>query len=514
MNRYHRREFLADVGRGMLVASVGSTLAHDLGLAPATFADETAKRLTFGPIEPLVALMQETSPDRLLPVVIERMKGGTDLRQLVAAAALANARSFGGQDYDGYHAFMALLPSYQMSKELPDAERAMPVLKVIYRNTSHIQQTGALHHEVLHDLAAAPSAGDRTLGDALLDATHRQDVDGADRIFATLVHDSLDGAYNSLQHVVQEYTDVHRVVLAWRAWALLDLTGKEHAQTLLRQSVRFCVHEETSVHKTPSGEKLRKFLPELLDRYRLLSRTPSERRPDDAWVEQLAMTVYASTREQAADAVAAALAEGFDSESIGEAISLAANQLVLHDPGRVKEEPGKPKGSVHGASVGVHASDAANAWRNISRVSDRRNQLSSLIVGAYHTAGQCGTLLPKPYPLAEHLEKVRDVAPDQLLAETESAIRANDQARACALVHRYGEQDKPARPVFDLLLRYAISEDGALHAEKYYRTVTEEFASARPAFRWRQLAGLARVTASEYGHPAPGVEEARRLLKV
>jgi len=35
---------------------------------------------------------------------------------------------------------------------------------------------------------------------------------------------------------------------------------------------------------------------------------------------------------------------------------------------------------------------------------------------------------------------------------------------------------EPANCVFDLLLRYASSEDGALHAEKYYRTVTEEFA--------------------------------------
>ena len=98
--------------------------------------------------------------------------------------------------------------------------------------------------------------------------------------------------------------------------------------------------------------------------------------------------------------------------------------------------------------------------------------------------------------------------------EAETAIKANDQARACALVHRYGELGRPARPVFDLLLGYAISEDGALHAEKYYRTVTEEFATTRPAFRWRQLAALARVTASEYGYPAPGVAEARRLLKV
>ena len=77
-----------------------------------------------------------------------------------------------------------------------------------------------------------------------------------------------------------------------------------------------------------------------------------------------------------------------------------------------------------------------------------------------------------------------------------------------------GELGLPDRPAFDLLLRYAISEDGALHAEKYYRTVTEEFASIRPAFRWRELAALARVTASEHGFPAPGVAQARRLLNI
>ena len=32
-----------------------------------------------------------------------------------------------------------------------------------------------------------------------------------------------------------------------------------------------------------------------------------------------------------------------------------------------------------------------------------------------------------------------------------------------------------------MLLKYAVSEDGALHAEKYYNTVREEFASTRPA---------------------------------
>ena len=104
--------------------------------------------------------------------------------------------------------------------------------------------------------------------------------------------------------------------------------------------------------------------------------------------------------------------------------------------------------------------------------------------------------------------------PEHLLAEAESAIRSNDQGRACALIHRYGKLDRPARPVFDLLLRYAVSEDGALHAEKFYRTMTEEFASTRKPFRWRQLVALARVTASEFGRPAPGYAESRELLKV
>ena len=63
-------------------------------------------------------------------------------------------------------------------------------------------------------------------------------------------------------------------------------------------------------------------------------------------------------------------------------------------------------------------------------------------------------------------------------------------------------------------LSYQTEEDGALHAEKYYRTVSEEFAATRPAFRWRHLAALARVTASEHGHPAPGIADARRLLRV
>src|SRR5437868_2050114 len=73
MSACNRREFLADVGRGMLVASVGASVAHDLGLS-AAWAAEGAETLSFGSREPLVALLQETPVKQLLPRLVQTMR--------------------------------------------------------------------------------------------------------------------------------------------------------------------------------------------------------------------------------------------------------------------------------------------------------------------------------------------------------------------------------------------------------------------------------------------------------
>jgi hypothetical protein len=515
MYRNSRREFLANVGKGMLISSVGSAMAVDLGLAPA-FAGDDDQSLSFGKLEPLVSMMQETPADELQSRLVEKLRAGAELRTIVAAAALANSRTFGGEDYVGFHTIMALAPALEMASELPESLRPLPVLKVVYRNANRIQEYGGRKSEVLHPVTAASLETGATGGEILRAAVRRADYDHAEQTFAALATHPVGEAFNHLQFAVQEEINVHRVVLAWRAWTLLDVTGQEHAHTLLRQSVRFCVnHEQLRLENKRAPSPIRTVLPKLLDQHRLLSRQFGRRKADDAWIDELGRTVFSSEREQAADAVAAALAEGFDPEDVGEAISVAANLLVLHDPGRSRaiiNNGNKPVGSVHGDSVGVHASDAINAWRNIARVSNHRNAVASLIVGAYHTAGQTGYVNKTPYPLANHLSAVRADDPATLLKEADGAIREKDQFRACAVIQRYGELGHSARPVFDLFLRYATSENGALHGEKYYRTVTEEFVRTRAAFRWRQMVALARVTASEYGNPAPGYEQARELL--
>lgn len=520
MRHSTRRGFLRDVGRGMIVATVGYQVAGDLELAPAIADEGPADRLQFGPLEPLVRLMQETEPSRLMSVLIQRLKQGTRLEKLVAAAALSNARTFGGQDYVGFHTIMALAPSYRMAGQLSGELQPLPVLKVIFRNSKRIQEHGGPRSEVLRPVAGDPNLNGSADGRALLEAVRRKEMDRAEQIFAAISAHPAEQAFNELLVAVQDNSEVHRVVLPYRAWDLLGIIGPEHAHTLLRQSVRYCVQNESPKYRESVGGG-REILPKLLDEYKLLGEARAQRAIDDAWVASMTDTIFRSTPADAAEAAAAALAEGIPGEAIGEAICLAANQLVLRDAGRPASQarpPEKLVGSIHGDSIGVHASDSANAWRNMARTGDRRNRVACLILAAHQVAfdrtSRGGDFLNwQPYPTAEHLKQVRGKSHQDLLSEAEASIRENDQGRACAAVHRCGELNPDPQPVVDMLLRYSVSEDGALHAEKYFQTVAEDFAATRASLRWRHLLGLARVTASAYGYPAPGLQEARELLE-
>jgi hypothetical protein len=526
MSERTRRELFGDVGRGMIAAAVGTGLAADLGFAFA--AADDGSHLTFGDLEPLVSFLQETPPDKLLPRVTEMLKTGTVLKTFVAAAALANARAFGGEDYVGFHTLMALAPAYLMAKQETSPERqALPVLKVLVRNSTRLQEVGGAKAEVLKPVKPGKLDGNRPAGEQLREVARKADMAGAEATYAAICQNAKpQDMLDALLYEVDDATEVHRVVLVSRAWDLINFVGTERAHTMLRQSVHYCVKSESNANQVKYNQPLRELLPKLLDQHKLLASKPGTRSADDAWVEKFSNSVFASTADGGAGLVAEALADGFNAEAIGEALSLAANQLLLRDPGRPKQwaQPNKPVGSVHGDSVGVHCSDTIHAWRNLARAGDRRTQVTSLILAGYQVARDrsgyrqpdvSGDMLKwEAYPRAESRDAVKGVPADSLLKELDAAIRDKNQPRAAALTARIGaENSAAAKEVFALLRGFAISDDGALHAEKYYATATDEFATARSAFKWRQLVALARVSASAYGYPAPGHEEACKLLK-
>ena len=517
MSPSNRREFLSDVGRGMLTAGLGASLANDLGFSTA-FAEQGGDAVPLGEYAGLVELMRGTPAAKLQPLLATKIvKRETDLKKLTAAAALANAVTFGGCDYVGFHTAMAMLPALGMSGLLPGDRQPLPVLKVIYRNAQQIQSVGGASKTELHALHAAEHAEHVAVGDAgvqIRDACRQVDPKRGEQLLAEVGGSPLD-AFNALQPAIQDDLNVHRYVFAHRTYGLVNLLGPEYSYSLLRQCVRLCAdHERQRIQHKQTEPPIRKVLPKLLDQYKLEGKTLGKRDPGDAAVDELSRTVYFGPRERAADAVAAALADGIDPEVVGEAISLASNLYVLRQ--------GPDKWRTHGDAAGVHSSDATNAWRNMVRTADPKYTAAGLIVAAYHAGIQSPPFQTPAYPTEAHRDLVKTRDAGRLLAETEDAIRSNNQGRSAAAIQIYGERGYAVDPVFDLMLKYAVSEDGRLHGEKYFHTVREEYRTIRPKFRWRQIVGLARVTASAYGYNrddkhgfrAAGYVDACKLLGV
>src|SRR5262249_51875686 len=136
-------------------------------------------------------------------------------------------------------------------------------------------------------------------------AARGQKLAQAEQLFASLPA-SAEQTYDDVQLLIQDDLNVHRVVLAWRAWEVLDFIGKDHAKDMLRQTVRFCSDQRHS----RNGHPIQTVLPKLLDQHKLLSAKPGSKKVDDAWIEKVAKTVYSDKQETAAQIVAAALADG------------------------------------------------------------------------------------------------------------------------------------------------------------------------------------------------------------
>ena len=383
-----------------------------------------------------------------------------------------------------------------MAAELPAASAALPVLKVLYRNTSRIHATGGAAKEVLHPIAENAIGRCRACRRAHSRGGSRQESRSRRTTAWPPQHRAL--ARRGVQRFAagggrRRRSASHRPGLSrlgsvGPGWARARRDHVAAVVALLRRQLQaelrrsLCRHSRAAAQiarSVPAGRARAGHARgrRCLDRIDVRTRS-SPRRPTRPRTPSPPRWPKASAPHPVADADRA----------------WRANQLVLRDAGRLARnaQPNKPVGSVHGDSIGVHACDSVNAWRNIAAVSNRRNAVASLILSAWQVASDRGfggseILAAQPQPEPQQIEKITVRDRLRLLAR---AGRCHPSAGSGPCLRRGAclrRARLPGRPVQDLLLRYAISEDGALHAEKFYSTTNEEFARARPKFRWRAI---------------------------
>ena len=405
-----------------------------------------------------------------------------------------------------------------MSRELPEAQRALPVLKVLYRNTNHIQQIGGRSHEALHPVepAAVPAgpAGGRGPPRGDPPAGHgrgRADLRRARRTGRSTRRTT------TCQYLVQDNIErpPRRPGLARLGPARPDRQGaRPHAAPPVGPLLRGRGGEHPQVRL--GRARCAPSCPGCSTSYRLLSRAAGRAAARRRLGRAAGQTIYASTAR--AGRRRGRRGPGRRDRARGRRRGdLAGRQPARPARPRPRARPtraAKPVGSVHGASVGVHASDAANAWRNIARVSNRRNALASLIVGAYHTAGQAGGLNPQPYPLRR---APRD-GPRRRARRPARRGRGRHQGERPGPRLRPGPPLRRARPPGPAGLRPAAP----LRHQRGRRPARREVLPHRHRGVRRHPPGLPLAAARRPGPrhrqrvrpPGAGVADARHLLRV
>jgi hypothetical protein len=242
---------------------------------------------------------------------------------------------------------MAMAPSAEMGPQMASPLGALPVLKVVHRNARFLKDAGRTHEDALAPLP--PDAGAAADGSGLVDAMHALELPAAEARLAASLAQSRTAAFDRVQEVVREDGNVHRVVLSWRAVDLLRVTGEQHALTLLRQSVRYCIDGRPRAAGPRAAPPIGGVVRELVERHHRGAPRPG--RPVDD-TSKLADTISRVTEGGGRGGRRRARRRPRSGRSAPPAARRRASCSTIPACSRMRRAS---RTAAHGASVGVHA---------------------------------------------------------------------------------------------------------------------------------------------------------------
>ena len=225
---------------------------------------------------------------------------------------------------------------------------------------------------------------------------------------------------------VEENSEVHGAVMPYRAWDLMELI-RNRTRADVAATIGPVLHRGRT-RGNPAGTTLASCSPVARsvppDGPR---RSPAPRTTPG---ECLSQTIFSSTGDQAAEAAADALSQGFPPSAVGEAISLAANQLILRDHGRTPRRVAESRWAASTATAlaftpaTARTPGATSPESAATGIPSAFNPLGARRVAIDRTQQGGDFLHWDPLPVKWQLDRIRSNDPAELLQETEEAIGA------------------------------------------------------------------------------------------
>src|SRR5262249_47522386 len=320
-------------------------------------------------IEPLVQFVEETTPDQIVARTNEKLAGGTSVKDMLLASALAVVRSSDlppGHHGGPLHPLAGLHAVRHIAARLPGEFARMPVIQNVAVANKHI-----------HSPAMGPYI--------LPEAKPLSEKDSVNATIASFRQAAGRGVYNACDHYVlyllehlspmqvleclleiavpKNQLDDHYFLFPVFTWRALEYFGWEYAQFIGRAPVRYVTR--------PTGPSSLDEVNRLIDEYELLER---DLRVESGPDETSAVTALADELGRCDDfaeipkMLARAPCEGLSLYGVGEGLSVGGSTLFL------RSQTGNP--------MDVHINTGANTRRYLLRQPElsRRIKLQSLLM--------------------------------------------------------------------------------------------------------------------------------------
>lgn len=460
-------------------------------------------------IEPLVQLVEETPPERIVARTHEMLAAGTGFRDMLLASTLAVVRSSDlppGHHGGPLHPLAGLHAVRHIAARLPREYAMLPVIQHVAVANKHIHSPAMGPYILAEARPVSEGESVEATVKAFRQAVSRGVYNACDHYFLYLLERL--SPMQVLEHLLEvgipkNQLDDHYFLFPVFTWRALEYFGWEYARHIGRAPVRYITR--------PTAPTSLDDVNALIDEYELLER---DLRPDTAEDETGAVTALADeigrvdAFAEIPGMLARALGAGLSLEGAGEALSVGGSTLFL------RSQTGNP--------MDVHINTGANTRRYLLRQPElsRRIKLQALLVWntgpEVRMAQRMLASEPQPEParvavlpvrtqgeLLDEIATLIDRLPvgERLPAANLASWRSTDEVKqAAALAQQYADRGYSPGPLITLLGKIACRDNFTeLHAFKHHQATYEEFHATRPSLRWRHLVAAVQAAAISHG---------------
>lgn len=473
-------------------------------------------------VEPLVQLVEETPPDRIVAATHDQLAAGTSVKDMLLASALAVVRSSDlppGHHGGPLHPLAGLHAVRHIAARLPSDYARLPVIQNVAVANKHIH---------------SPAMGPYILAEAK-PVSEKDSVEATLAAFRSAVG---RGVYNACDHyflyllerlspmqvlelllevgIPKNQLDDHYFLFPVFTWRALEYLGWEYARYIGRAPVRYITR--------PTAPTSLEEVDRLIHEHELLERDLRVETGEDESAAVAALADEIGRRNRFTEIpglLARALADGLSMQGVGEGLSVGGSTLFL------RSQTGNP--------MDVHINTGANTRRYLLRQPElsRRIKLQALLV--WNTGPEVimaqRMLSPEPQPEPERVASLPSRTQDELIEEIEALIgrlpigerlpaagvatwRATDEVKqAAALAQQYANCDYAPEPLITLLGKIACRDNfSEMHALKHHQATYEEFHATRPSLRWRHLVAAVQGAAISHGRVQDVYEHAAEVM--